>query len=68
MKLFEVGQNNLHGEDVITFDVPTLIRALEWAREDVEDDKTIHEFITKLLKHPVKVVDMKLFNKIMVDF
>lgn len=57
----------LHGKDKITVDVPTLIRMLEWAREDVKHDEVIHDFMEALLLNPVKIVNMKHFKKIMSE-
>lgn len=37
-------------EDKITVDVPLLIRLLEYAREEVKDDVTIHNVATKMIE------------------
>ena len=35
--------------DTVTFDVPTLIRVMEWAHEDAEDDVMLHQFANALI-------------------
>ena len=35
--------------DTVTFDVPTLIRVMEWANEDAEDDVMLHQFANALI-------------------
>lgn len=51
----------------ITIDVPTFIRMLEWAREDVKDDVVLHvatEKILKLHQQNVAVITMNDYDKI----
>ena len=36
--------------DVVSFDVPTLIRAMEWAHETCTDDVQLHEFDNIFIK------------------
>ena len=50
------------GKDTVTLEIPALIRALEWAREDAEDDVVIHKFVEKLINHE-GTVDMKFFSE-----
>lgn len=35
--------------DTLTFDVPALIRTLEFAREDIKTDNDLHVFVENLL-------------------
>lgn len=54
--------------DTIRIDVPTFLRLLELAREDVKDDADLHdiaEIVTKLSKQGV--VTMRQY-KIILDF
>lgn len=50
------------GKDTVVFEIPALIRALEWAREDAEDDVEIHKFVEKLINHE-GTVDMEFFSE-----
>ena len=50
------------GKDTVTLEIPALIRALEWAREDAEDDAEIHKFVEKLINHE-GTVDMEFFSE-----
>ena len=50
------------GKDTVTLEIPALIRALEWAREDAEDDAEIHKFVEKLINHE-GTVDMGFFSE-----
>ncbi len=50
------------GKDTVTLEIPALIRALEWAREDAEDDVEIHKFVEKLINHE-GTVDMNFFSE-----
>lgn len=43
-------QESENEEDKITVDVPLLIRLLEYAREDVKDDVTIHNVATRMIE------------------
>ncbi|MFN9387960.1 MAG: hypothetical protein ACK6DF_00180 [Betaproteobacteria bacterium] len=36
--------------DVVTFDIPFLIRVLEYAREDAKTDMDLHNVVTKLIQ------------------
>ena len=36
-------------KDTITFDIPFLIRVLEYAREDAKDDMALHKVVEKLI-------------------
>lgn len=52
--------------DIIKLDVPTFLRLLELAREEVKDDMTLHfvtEKVTELSKH--KVITMDDYDEIM---
>lgn len=49
------GHKQLHSEaadkrDTITFDIPFLIRVLEYAREDAKTDMDLHKVVEKLIK------------------
>ena len=35
--------------DVVSMDVPTLIRVMEWAHEDANDDVQLHQFANALI-------------------
>jgi hypothetical protein len=51
--------------DIIKLDVPTFLRLLELAREDVKDDADLHdiaEIVTKMSKD--EVVTMQNYNEI----
>ena len=52
--------------DIIKLDVPTFLRLLELAREDVKDDADLHdiaEIVTKLSQD--EVVTMDKYNEIL---
>lgn len=36
--------------DVVTMDVPTLIRIMEWSHEDAQDDVQLHQFANALIQ------------------
>jgi len=55
-------KEDTEGKDTVTLEIPALIRALEWAREDAEDDVVIHKFVEKLINHE-GTVDMKFFSE-----
>ena len=55
-------KEDTEGKDTVTLEIPALIRALEWAREDAEDDVEIHKFVEKLINHE-GTVDMKFFSE-----
>ena len=49
------GHKQLHNEaadkrDTVTFDIPFLIRVLEYAREDAKTDMDLHKVVEKLIK------------------
>lgn len=49
------GHKQLHSEavdkiDVVSFDIPLLIRMLEYAREDAKTDMDLHKVVEKLIK------------------
>ena len=37
-------------QDTVTFDIPLLIKVLEFAREDAKDDIAIHRMVERLIK------------------
>lgn len=43
----EVGQDNV---DTVTMDVPLLLRMLEYAREDAQDDMDLHDITDRLVE------------------
>ena len=45
MKIFEVA----NPKDVVAMDVPFLIRALEYAREDAKDDMALHDAVERMI-------------------
>ena len=55
-------EEDTDGKDTVTLEIPALIRALEWAREDAEDDVEIHKFVEKLINHE-GTVDMNFFSE-----
>lgn len=55
-------EEDTDGKDTVTLEIPALIRALEWAREDAEDDVEIHKFVEKLINHE-GTVDMEFFSE-----
>lgn len=57
-----VVKEDTEGKDSVTLEIPALIRALEWAREDAEDDVAIHKFVEKLINHE-GTVDMGFFSE-----
>ena len=57
-----VVKEDTEGKDSVTLEIPALIRALEWAREDAEDDVAIHKFVEKLINHE-GTVDMEFFSE-----
>ncbi len=60
--------NKLHSEavdkrDTVTFDIPFLIRVLEYSREDAKTDMDLHNVVTKLIHIRNKgVLTMKDYN------
>jgi len=54
--------------DVISIDIPTLIRVLEWAYEEAEDDVMIHRFVNGLIQasfshdHPLNMDDYEVVH------
>lgn len=57
-----VVKEDTEGKDTVKLEIPALIRALEWAREDAEDDVAIHKFVEKLINHE-GTVDMEFFSE-----
>lgn len=57
-----VVKEDTEGKDSVTLEIPALIRALEWAREDAEDDVEIHKFVEKLINHE-GTIDMEFFSE-----
>ena len=49
------------GKDTVTLEIPALMRALEWAREEAKSDNEIHKFVEKLINHEGNV-DMNFFS------
>ena len=42
--------NTTHDQpDIISMDVPTLIRFMEWAHEDCKDDVELHQVVNKII-------------------
>jgi hypothetical protein len=69
----EIRTNGIHGEklhseavdkrDTVTFDIPFLIRVLEYSREDAKTDMDLHNVVTKLIQIRNKgVLTMKDYN------
>jgi hypothetical protein len=69
----EVRTNGIHGSklhseavdkrDTVMFDIPFLIRVLEYAREDAKTDMDLHKVVTKLIQIRNKgVLTMKDYN------
>jgi hypothetical protein len=69
----EITTNGIHGtklhseavdkRDVVMFDIPFLIRVLEYAREDAKTDMDLHKVVTKLIQIRNKgVLTMKDYN------
>ena len=51
-------------QDTLSFDVPTFIRFLEWAREDVKADNEIHDVVSALVENTRDVViNMDIFKQ-----
>ena len=67
-----LGGSNMmaEGADIICVDVPLAIRLFEYAREEVEDDATIHELTERLVKlgtEKDEVLTMDHYNDIIAD-
>jgi hypothetical protein len=69
----EIRTNGIHGSklhseavdkrDTVMFDIPFLIRVLEYAREDAKTDMDLHKVVTKLIQIRNKgVLTMKDYN------
>ncbi len=69
----EIRTNGIHGSklhseavdkrDTVIFDIPFLIRVLEYAREDAKTDMDLHKVVTKLIQIRNKgVLTMKDYN------
>ena len=56
-------------EDVIKLNVPLLIRLLEWAREDAEEDYDLHSLTERLIELSAfgDVLDMECYTDIIGD-
>ena len=51
-------------QDTLSFDVPTFIRFLEWAREGVKADNEIHDVVSALVENTRDVViNMGIFKQ-----
>jgi hypothetical protein len=65
-------QFNEEVEDTITFDIPLLIRMLEYAREDAKTDMDLHKVVKKLIgirdKGTLTMDDYAFVTKIKEDF
>lgn len=67
------GGKKLHSEsvdkkDTITFDIPLLIRVLEFAREDLKSDINLHKMVERLLNIRGKgTLTMNQYNKIVKE-
>jgi len=59
--------NESHG-DVISMDVPLLIRLLEYAKEDAKTDMDLHRVAEKLIEQSkvVGILDMSVYEKVVV--
>ena len=49
LKIQDKNVNESDKIDTVTFDVPLLIRALEYAREEVKSDAELHSFVEKMI-------------------
>jgi hypothetical protein len=56
----------LHNDkvDTITFDVPALIRILEWTLEDCPNDVQLHKMVTNLLTFKNNTITMNQYDSI----
>ena len=54
-------------EETVAFDVPTLIKALEWAHEEAQDDNHLHEFTEALLGLGKDVITMEDFEEVVAQ-
>lgn len=55
-------KEDTEGKDTVRLEIPALIRALEWAREDAKTDVEIHKFVERLINHE-GTVDMEFFSE-----
>lgn len=59
----ELQREAVDKRDTVTFDIPFLIRVLEYAREDAKTDMDLHKVVTKLIQIRNKgVLTMKDYN------
>ena len=59
----ELQREAVDKRDVVMFDIPFLIRVLEYAREDAKTDMDLHKVVTKLIQIRNKgVLTMKDYN------
>jgi hypothetical protein len=67
------GEKKLHSEavdkkDTITFDIPLLIRVLEFAREDLKSDVNLHKMVERLISMRGKgTLTMNQYGKIIKE-
>lgn len=64
MTLRELFEPMKNPPDVITIDVPLLIRLLEWAKEEAESDIALHVVATNLVRMQSNVLSMKDYEEI----
>jgi len=55
-------------QDIVSLDVPLLIRLMELAREDIKDDAKLHDVATAIIKLSMggKPLTMQDYEKIMI--
>lgn len=46
----DMTESQYNPEDLITMDVPLFIRILEYVREDIQDDATLHEMVSRIIE------------------
>ena len=52
--------------DTLIFDIPTIIKLLEWARENAKSDEIMHQVIEKLSKkYRKETITMKILAKVL---
>ena len=51
--------------DTLIFDIPTIIKLLEWARENAKTDEIMHHVIEKLSSFREETITMDILEKVL---
>lgn len=67
-KIVKTVTKEIHDKSIVCFDIPTLIRVLEYVRETLKSDDEVHVFSTKILElcEDGSVINMKHLTEIIL--